>query len=1248
MQITSGWTSDKGNPASFTNPKYAIVTKADSTELFLTGHFHCIYGENCEYKADNQPCGHTTVDFATNLTQANFPTNGTLAAGGYVLIGPVTHSGNVVIQGEVNLCLNGYTLDLGASKIIVGDNAKLNICDCNGSGHGQGIIRSNINSNIQYGAVIDVTGENAELHLYSGTVYNSEPTGGLGHALDHQGHGICGQGGKVYIHGGTVHSDNGVALLLTSGTADISGGTIYSNRLYTVCIMDGEANITGGTIYYDGPNNIPHPDPNKPTENLDQYALWIDGGELTVDGENVLITGKDKSTALCVGENAVATIHKGTVSATTKNYYAINNKGTLTIDGPANITAEHYAIFNDFASSNLTISAGKIQGYAGIVNKGTGNLSITGSPEIIGTAQNADIALRIGNYVTPLPDLSCYGGTPYGVYTYDTVSIGSPVRITSKWEESGFSSKTLGLGNEKIPFVSSQGYAIIEMDSDNGTRELFLVLPQVTTTTDGNGTLTVSLADTSVTYPKVGTTITLTATAADGYRIGEATATYKDTAGRVIAVPLTDSGDGKYTFTMPNAELVECHATFVKLHRHYMAVDWEKGHADPNNPDVPGKHADNTPVGDKVTFATELTESYVKALKIYTDQYNEPQYGLESGDYVLIGDITVDKSISIRGDVKLCLNGHNLILGDNSITFNINKDAKLSICDCSEKGSGTITSTEYKSTILFGSGTLNLFRGTIAHPVKDNTENPVVEDGIQILPSTIRCSGTLNMYGGTITSDHHGIYTVSEENAVVNIHGGIINVTAPGAGVYSGTCKSIEIEGETVQITGKTALTAMGGNVTVTAGKLISYTSNSIYIEGGNVTVKENAVVQGKYDAIALMQGTLNLADAPTITSTGGNACILLNYGMVINILDDIGATYSVTTKQAPTAEVPVRITENWKESGSTTTADNSFLLTSKQGYIVRLLEDGELYFVIPTVDIHLWKDHPVTISKEILIDKFFEMDYAGILNRDVYEFRVFEYSSVSNLICSAGTDGYTFTGSVAGEELGTLVMSYTDDNGATTKTMRLGIKAKVFDVKEATYVLDYDKPVVLDKHLFTNDILPGVGENGDTVLLKETFTMEQPVLAENGLSMECGNLGGVGQFGTFSFSEDGSNSYYTPNAMIDGADSAYLVIRAYNNGAEKSDFGTIDPFKEVEMYKKVTILPANVVYYEDSNAALNWNPDGNAGIDIKPVGAPTGDGYQDGDNNSEYGNDSDYAYAPDGTSQGLCRSLRPTDQDRL
>lgn len=63
------------------------------------------------------------------------------------------------------------------------------------------------------------------------------------------------------------------------------------------------------------------------------------------------------------------------------------------------------------------------------------------------------------------------------------------------------------------------------------------------------------------------------------------------------------------------------------------------------------------------------------------------EYTLPEGNYYLSGDITIDGTIKISGNVNLCLNGHTISTNSNKVSYAViyTQYWKLSICDCTGK-----------------------------------------------------------------------------------------------------------------------------------------------------------------------------------------------------------------------------------------------------------------------------------------------------------------------------------------------------------------------------------------------------------------------------------------------------------------------------------------------------------------------------------------------------------------------------------
>ena len=111
------------------------------------------------------------------------------------------------------------------------------------------------------------------------------------------------------------------------------------------------------------------------------------------------------------------------------------------------------------------------------------------------------------------------------------------------------------------------------------------------------------------------------------------------------------------------------------------------------------------------------------------------------------------------------------------------------------------------------------------------------------------------------------------------------------------------------------------------------------------------------------------------------------------------------------------------------------------------------------------------------------------------------------------------------------------------------------------------------------------------------------------------------------STEEDGF--YFTPVDFMDNKYELWMAItvHATKNAAGQSFTPTalgddIDVHSEVQMYKKVTVLPANVVYYEDDFSGISYPISGN---DFSYIGGGSGSLKQDVDQDREYGQDSYY-----------------------
>ena len=201
-----------------------------SGEVQGGGHTHCVCGGNGDVNGHTHNTG-TAWTAATSLPNS---------AGSYYLTQTVA-SDWAVPEGEVNLCLNGQTIN---GKITVGSGATLTLTDCSDSGRVQGEVLVN----------------GGKLELYSGTITGGVQVGKKG--ADYQtgssftmyGGAITGNEdyGGVFLVGTTNHiappnftMHGGTISNNTAGASDGGGGGVYVGEKCSFT-MDG-GTITGNT-----------------------------------------------------------------------------------------------------------------------------------------------------------------------------------------------------------------------------------------------------------------------------------------------------------------------------------------------------------------------------------------------------------------------------------------------------------------------------------------------------------------------------------------------------------------------------------------------------------------------------------------------------------------------------------------------------------------------------------------------------------------------------------------------------------------------------------------------------------------------------------------------------------------------------------------------------------------------------------------------------------------------------------------
>lgn len=334
---------------------------------------------------------------------------------------------------------------------------------------------------------------------------------------------------------------------------------------------------------------------------------------------------------------------------------------------------------------------------------------------------------------------------------------------------------------------------------------------------------------------------------------------------------------------------------------------------------------------------------------------------LTAGSYYLTGNVEVN-SVTIVGEVNLCLNGRTITTTNGYGAFHVKSGATLNICDCSTSLPGKIentnASTDYPG-IRNNGGTVNVYGGTVsgAHTGIINKNNN---------------GGTVNVYGGTVSGTNTGIK--NEQNSNLNIYNGTAQATgSTGYGIYNqGTVSvsggivtggsngihnyytgTINVSG-TVQVSGTTGIYNNGGTFNVSGGTVtaIGNSGSGIYNSGtGTLTVSGGTVTANNGSSKGISNsGTLNLQGAPSIT--GAAADIYLNSDKLITIGEG-GLTYTSDKAISVRMNTPGTFTSGWTtKMGENAAKYDSYFISANDGYIVQPDGNNELELADPSATI--------------------------------------------------------------------------------------------------------------------------------------------------------------------------------------------------------------------------------------------------------------------------------------------------------
>ena len=158
-------------------------------------------------------------------------------------------------------------------------------------------------------------------------------------------------------------------------------------------------------------------------------------------------------------------------------------------------------------------------------------------------------------------------------------------------------------------------------------------------------------------------------------------------------------------------------------------------------------------------------------------------YTLPAGHYYLAQNITLDGSISISGDVNICLNGHEISTNQYNRVFEITK-YKLAVCDCSTSHSGKIRGNhnrigEMQSLVVYlqSKASFDLYGGTIC-----GGDYGVYEGG----------ASSVTLFGGSITDNTNGVGGWDNPPIIIGGDAEVINNTMKNLCLRSNQVISID------------------------------------------------------------------------------------------------------------------------------------------------------------------------------------------------------------------------------------------------------------------------------------------------------------------------------------------------------------------------------------------------------------------------------------------------------------------------
>ena len=710
----------------------------------------------------------------------------TLDSGWYVVNGEVTISSFVTVNGDVNLILadganltvSSSTMDKAGICVYVAD-AVTNSLSIYCQSAGTGELHASSSS---YGPGIGTAGEDGTCGIvtfYGGNVYATGSSNGSG-----IGSGWRGTGGIVTINGGTVTAIGG-----SSNGAGIGGG--YQGVGGTVIVNGGSVTATAGNSSYAGIGG----------------QSGKDQGSLTVGGNVVVKAGNSENPTAVLnpnGETDLTSLLNG------QQYFTFETVGPTPL---VQKTSALVAYVDEAASFNLaTTVGGGTPDYAFVLKAGT----IPTGMEFAGsTISGTPAASGVATLVFTVTDSGTGADAQSEDFTYTLTVTPRPKTITymdGAVELTGLvpAEYVEGTGATLATGATKTGYTFAGWYDNAG-----LTGAAVTTIgTEATDNLTFWAKWTPVAYE-------ITYIDGDTQMDGLTPTTYTIEAAAALPETATKAGYGFY--------------------------GWY------DNSGLTGNAVEEIPVGQTGPKTFYAKWGMIKVSANYVDENGDSQTAqcleigsnttaLETGWYVVNGEVTIDGYITVSGNVKL-------ILADG---------AHLEVTVPSDDSKAAITVTPGNSLTIFaqanGTGILDATGTSISAGIGGGWSQScgavTINGGIINATSTsggAGIGGGYQMPGGSVTING-GIVTAIGQGAGIGGGGG----SNPGAG---GT---VIINGGTVNATGGYSGAGIGGG-----------SKDTSVVSQGTLTVGANVVVKAGLSSYLTDSDILPHGDGGAITLSG-------------------------------------------------------------------------------------------------------------------------------------------------------------------------------------------------------------------------------------------------------------------------------------------------------------------------------------------------------------------------------------------